>query len=185
MTDDEDNNEGLFLAREWTPEELSSEFNKLLADLNWTAVELTDRMMSLGDYREYKTILRGVHRAIEGQVKPSGEMMALLNQMVRVKRRLTRTYAGTVWSTLPDGSKTAKFDNFTITLLPKSRNRWKVHMTHEGGYSPEWPRWQDGLETAKATALLTLDNAQNTMFEFEEEEARKTAKNTVRAVKLD
>ncbi len=184
MTDREDDNEPLFPAREWTPEELSTEFKGLLAELQWTAVELADRMMSLGDYREYKTILRSVHRVLEGQVKPSGEMMALLNQMVRVKRRLARTYGNTEWTKLPDGSETAKVEGFTITLLPKSRKRWKVHMTHESGYSPEWPRWQDDLEAAKATALLTLDTGQNTLFEFEEEEARKRA-NPRRAIDLD
>lgn len=170
MEDDEDTIESIFGEREWTSEELSAELKKGMDELGWTPVELADRMMSLGDYRPHRTILRGIHRALLGQIKVPGELLALVNQEVRYKRRLKRSYDNLTWTELPDGSQTTKADDFVITLLPKSRGRWKVHMMHpETGYSPSWPRFQDGLRAAKDMAFLTLDNAINWLQECERE----------------
>ncbi|AMB86007.1 hypothetical protein AWM79_12135 [Pseudomonas agarici] len=156
-------------ALERTPEDLAEEFQKSLAELNWSAVALADRMASLGDYRPYKTILRGINRALEGQVKVSGELLALTRQMVRFKRRLQRTYGPTVWTQLGDGSHTTKIEDFTITLVPQSKGRWLVNLVHETGYSPAWPRWQESLDEAKNVAFFTLDNAQNWLLEHHEQ----------------
>lgn len=173
MEDNEDAIETIFGEREWTSEELSAELKKGMDELGWTPVELADRMMSLGDYRPHRTILRGIHRALLGQIKVPGELLALVNQEVRYKRRLKRSYDGLTWTELQDGSLTTKADDFIITLLPKSRGRWKVHMMHpETGYSPSWPRFQDGLRAAKDMAFLTLDNAINWLAEVDPREAQ-------------
>ncbi|RMP44295.1 hypothetical protein ALO95_200080 [Pseudomonas syringae pv. antirrhini] len=156
-------------ASDRTPEELAEDFKKALKELNWSAVALADRMVSLGDYRPYKTILRGINRALEGQIKVSGELLALTRQMVRFKRRLQRTYGQTVWTQLGDGSHTTKIEDFTITLVPKSKGRWLVNLVHETGYSPAWPRWQNSLDDAKNVAFVTLDNAQNWLLEYHEQ----------------
>jgi hypothetical protein len=164
--------DGLFGTREWTAEELATEFGDSLNELDWTAVELADRMTALGDYRPYKTILRGIHRALDRQVKVSGEMMALVRHMVRFKRRLKRSYNSVSWTRLGDNSLTTNLDDFRITLVPKSRGRWLVNLVHSSGYSPSWPRWQDSLEAAKNMAFLTLDNAQNWLLEFDQQQSK-------------
>lgn len=185
MEDDEETVESVFGGREWTAEELSEEFKKCLSELGWTPVELADRMMSLGDYRPYKSILRGIHRAVEGQIKISGELMALIKQEVRYKRRLKRTYDNLEWTRLGDGSYTTTVEDFIITLLPKTKGRWKVHMTHSSGFSPSWPRWQDSLQAAKETAFLTLDGAVNWLHEYEQQQAEERQRGPRRAINLD
>lgn len=185
MEDDEETVESIFGGKEWTVEELSEEFKKCLSELGCTPVELADRMMSLGDYRPYKTILRGIHRAVEGQIKISGELMALIKQEVRYKRRLKRTYDSLEWTKLGDGSYTTSVEDFIITLLPKTKGRWKVHMTHSSGFSPSWPRWQDSLQAAKDTAFLTLDGAVNWLHEYEQQQAEERKRGPRRAINLD
>jgi hypothetical protein len=164
----EDDHSGISNGTEWTAEELSNEFKRALAELGWTPVEIADRLISLGDYRPYKTVLRGIHRAVEGQVKVSGELLAFVRQEVRYKRRLKRAYGNLEWTQIGDGSWTTKAEDFIITLLPQTKGRWKVHMTHVlTGYSPSWPRWQDTLPAAKDMAFLTLDSAMNWLLEQE------------------
>ncbi|OBY05959.1 hypothetical protein BAE36_17300 [Rhizobium leguminosarum bv. trifolii] len=185
MEDDEETIESIFDEREWTSEELSAELKKAIDELGWTPVELADRMVSLGDYRPHRTILRGIHRALLGQIKVSGELLALVKQEVRYKRRLRRTYDCLEWTKLPDQSWTTKAEDFIITLLPQTKGRWKVHMMHtETGYSPSWPRWQDSLPKAKEMALLTLDNAINWLAEVEQERTAENQRSPRRAINL-
>ncbi|KKY59427.1 hypothetical protein ACDH60_26215 [Pseudomonas ficuserectae] len=146
-----------------------------LADLNWTPAALMDRMRSLGDYRKPQTILRGINRALEGQTKPSGELLCLVRQAVRFKRRLLRSYGNTLWTQLGDGSHTTQVEDFRITLAPQTKGRWLVVVVHKDGYSPAYPRWQETLEAAKHMAFMTLDNAQNWQQEYAEEQAREAA----------
>jgi hypothetical protein len=146
-----------------------------LAELGWTAAALMDRMQSLGDYRSPQTILRGLNRALAGQIRPSGELLALVRQMVRFKRRLLRSYGHTTWAQLGDGSHTTQIEDFRITLAPQTKGRWLVNVVHKDGFSPPWPRWQDDLEAAKHIAFITLDNAQNWLQEYAEEQAREAA----------
>lgn len=155
-----------------TVEDLSEKLRFALDELGWTPAALMDRMLSLGDYRPSKTILRGIKRALAGEIKPSGELLALVRQAVFFQRRLLRIYSDVEWTELGDGSHTAQVEDFTITLVPKSKGRWLVNLVHKGGYSPSWPRWQDTLEAAKYMAFITLDNAQNWMREYAEEQAR-------------
>ncbi len=172
MPDDED----FVISAERTAEELAEDLRRALAELEWTPIALMDRMVSLGDYRSPKTILRGINRALDGEVKVSGELLALVRQMVRFKRRLLRTYGDSVWTELGDGSHTTRIEDFTITLVPQSKGRWLVNLVHSSGYSPSWSRWQDGLAAAKNMAFITLDNAQNWLLEYEEEQAREASR---------
>ena len=161
----------LVFGNERTAEDLAADMRSALANLQWTPVDLADRMVSLGDYRSRKTILRGINRALDGEVKVSGELLALVHQMVRFKRRLLNNYGDVVWTELGDGSHTARIEDFIITLAPKSKGRWLVNLTHSSGCSPEWPRWQESLVAAKNMAFVTLDNAQNWLLELEEQQA--------------
>jgi hypothetical protein len=170
MEDDEETIESIFGEREWTPDELSAELKKALDDLGWTPVELADRMISLGDYRPHRTILRGIHRALANEIKVPGELLALVKLEGHYKRRLKNTYDALEWSRLPDGSWTTKTD---------------VHMTHvDSGYSPSWPRYQDSLDQAKLMAWMTLDNAINWLAEVERERAAEMQRGPRRAIDL-
>jgi len=151
---------------------------KDMEELDWSSAGLMDRMVSLGDYRSPATILRGINRALAGEVKPSGELLALVRQAVRFKRRLLRTYESTNWTELEDGSHTAEVDDFRITLVPRTKGRWHVVVVHNNGYSAPYPRWQNTLETAKNIAFITLDNAQDWLHICAEEKARNAVEKT-------
>lgn len=142
-----------------------------LNELNWTPAALVDRMKSLGDYRPRATILRCINRALEGQNKPSGELLALARLAVRFKRRLLLSYENLVWTELVDGSHTVAAEDFRITLVPQSKGRWLVVVVHKNGYCAPYPRWQNTLKDAKHMAFVTLDNAQHWLNECAEEQA--------------
>lgn len=186
MDDRDEAFDSVFGAKEWTAGELSAEFEKVLQELGWAPIDLAERLVALGDYRPHKTILRGIHRAAEGQIKVPGELMALIKQEVHYKRRLKRAYGNLEWTQLGDGSWSTKAEDFIITLLPQTKKRWKVHMTHViTGYSPSWPRWQDSLQAAKDTAFLTLDAAMNWLLEYEQQQAEDRQSGPRRAINLD
>lgn len=170
-----DESEKIITGLERSAEELSKDLHLALVELDWTPAALMDRMRSLGDYRSPATILRGINRALEGQIKPSGELLALVQQAVRFKRRLLRTYRDVVWTKLGDGSHTTQIEDFTITLSPQTRGRWRVNLVHKDGFSPSWPRLQDTLEAAKHMAFITLNNGQNWLQEYADEQAREAA----------
>jgi hypothetical protein len=159
----------------FTSAELAALLQRALDDLGWKPVDLRDQMRLSGDYRPEATILRGINRALAGDIKVSGELFAYAQQMVRLQRRLLHTYGATVWQELGDGSHTTQLEDFTITLVPKTKGRWLVNLVHKGGYSPSWLRWQDSLQAAKNMAFITLDNAQNWMVEYAEQRAREAA----------
>lgn len=167
MTDDDD-----ITSSELTSEDLAQDLRHALDELGWSPAALMDRMISLGDYRSPKTILRGINRALAGEIKPSGELRALVRQAVFFQRRLLRTYDHLEWTQLGDGSHTTRIEDFTITLVPQSKGRWLVNLVHTSGFSPSWPRWQNSLEDAKRMAFITLDNGINWLLEYEEEQAR-------------
>lgn len=146
-----------------------------LTELNWTPAELVDRMKSLGDYRPRATILRGINRALEGQNKPSGELLALARLAVHFKRRLLLSYENLVWTELEDGSHTVAAEDFRITLVPQSKGRWLVVVVHKNGYCAPYPRWQNTLKDAKHMAFVALDNAQHWLNECAEEQAREAS----------
>jgi hypothetical protein len=146
-----------------------------LAELGWTPAALADRMRDIGDYRKPQTILRSINRALEGETRPSGELLALVRQTVYLQRRLLRAYGDLPWTKLGDGSHTAEADDCRMTLKPKPGGRWLVVVMHKDGYSPRYPRWQVGLEAAKRMAYLTLDNALNWVYDNEVEQGRDTS----------
>lgn len=171
VIDMHDDDEDMVSGSDRTAEDLSHDLRNALSELGWSAAALMDRMRSLGDYRTPATILRGINRALEGEIKPSGELMALVQQAVRFQRRLMNTHRDVVWKELADGSYTALIEDFAITLLPQTRGRWKVNLAYrkeghkQDGYSPYWPRFQESLDAAKRIAFITLDNGQNWLLE--------------------
>jgi hypothetical protein len=169
------NHDDVSLSNERTAEDLAEILRQALDELAWTPPALMERMRSLGDYRSPATILRGINRALEGQIKPSGELMALVQQAVRFQRRLLRTYGHAEWTRLGDGSHTTQVDDFRITLVPQTKGRWLVVVVHKEGYSAPYPRWQETLESAKNMAFLSLDSAQDFLEDCAEQTAREAA----------
>lgn len=170
-----DEDDEIISRHERSAEDLSQDLRLALDELDWSPAALMDRMRSLGDYRSSPTILRGINRALEGQIKPSGELLALVQQAVRFQRRLLHIHRAVIWEPLSDGSHTTQIEDFTITLQPQTRGRWRVNLVHKSGYSPSWPRFQETLEAAKRSAFITLDNGQNWLHEYAEEKAREAA----------
>lgn len=171
MLDDDD-----FPSPEHTTANLAEELRETLDELGWSPAQLMDRMRSLGDYRKPQTILRGLNRALAGEIRPSGELIALTRQMLRFQRRLRRTFGNAVWTQLADGSHTTQVPDFRITLVPQSKGRWLVVVVHKDGFSPPYPRWQDSLEAAKNMAFISVDSAQNFLEDYAAEQARESAR---------
>lgn len=153
------------MRQERSSADLANEFRSALRYLDWSPVQLMDQMIESGDYRSPTTILRGINRALSEEVKVSGELLTFVKQLVRLKRRLQRTYAHVVWQPIAGGAFTAKIDDFRITLSPQSQGRWLIITVHDTGYSHKYPRWQTSLEAARSMALFTLDNAQSWLVE--------------------
>ena len=135
------------------------ELNATLHQLGMSPHDLSRRMAKLGDPRSFTAISRSINRMVAGEVKVAGEVVALLEFMKREHRRAQRKADSLVWKRLADGSFTAEVDDFTITLVPKSRGRWHISIVHQSGYSAPWPSWEGSLSDAKVTAVICLEDA--------------------------
>jgi hypothetical protein len=173
MLDDDD-----FPSEERNTATIAEELRETLEELGLSPAQLMDRMRSLGDYRKPETILRGINRALAGEIRPGGELIALTQQMLRYQRRLLRTYGDAQWTRLANGSYTAQVPDFRITLVPQTKARWLVVTVHKDGFSSPYPRWQDSLEAAKKMAFVCIDSAQNFLEDYAEQKAREAAGQT-------
>jgi hypothetical protein len=142
-----------------TPEQARAAFRKALDDLGETQSGLALRMQRLGDRRPLDTILRGVQRMASGETRVSGEMQVLLKMMDRERQRAKYESSTIPWSLVANGCVTAKTRDFTISLAPESKGRWRVSVVHVDGHSPPIPAWQPNLEEAKIKSLLCVDDA--------------------------
>lgn len=172
MLDDDD-----FPSEESNTAAIAEGLRETLEELGWSPAQLMDRMRTLGDYRKPQTIMRGLNRALAGEIRPSGELIALTRQMLRFQRRLRRTFGNAVWTQLPDGSHTTQVPDFRITLVPKTKGRWLVLVVHKDGFSGPYPRWQETLEAAKDMAFICVDSAQNFLEDYAEQKALEAAEN--------
>ncbi len=154
--------------RKLTPEEITAEFRALIAELDETPTELAARLKHLGDHRTVSAISRSIQRMASGDAGVSGEMLLIAKLLIRQQRVRDQRYSNLQWRRHPNNVHSATVDGFTITLSPKTKERWHVNLVHDRTkYSPPWPSWQPDLETAKKKALTCLFDAQNDLAEIE------------------
>lgn len=141
------------------PEDATRIFQAALKIIDESPGRLALRMQRLGDHRPLGTITRAIQRMASGETKVSGEMQVIVQLMVRERERATEDVTRLRWSQV-GRTMTAATKDFTITLSPQGRGRWKVSVTHvPTRYSPDWPVWQTNLEDAKIKAILCIDDA--------------------------
>jgi len=136
-----------------------ADFKDELLALDKTPAELTIQMKDWGDPRSRDAILRSIQRMAAKETSVSGEMRVIINMMLYQQYINKQKCARLEWQNHSNGDISTKSDNFTITLIPHSRNRWQVSLVHDEGYSHPWPTWQVGIESAKRKALMCLEDA--------------------------
>jgi hypothetical protein len=139
-------------------------------EIHATPNSISRRMLDLGDYRSQTVIIRSLHRMLAGETRVSGEMLVIANLLVREFRQLLKQYADLKWQTLANGCMTTIAGEFRITLHPKPRGKWLVHLVYlKSGYSPPYPQWQPSLEVAQQKAIACLADALNEVEQLEKE----------------
>ncbi len=141
-------------------------FRQRLSNLGMSQSAFAVRLKQLGDSRSQETILRGVQRMATGEARVSGEMKVLLRLLEDRQSRLRRLAEEVVWMERSDGAVTAEVDKFSIYLQPQSRTRWSISLRHKNGYSPPWPCWESDLTSAKARALLAVEEGHRDLAEI-------------------
>ena len=141
------------------PEDATRIFQAALKIIDESPGRLALRMQRLGDHRPLGTITRAIQRMASGDTRISGEMQVIVQLMVRERERAAEDVTRLRWSQV-GRTMTAATRDFTITLSPQTRGRWRVSVTHvPTRYSPDWPVWQTSLEDAKIKAILCIDDA--------------------------
>ncbi len=146
-------------ASPYSPEDATRLFQAALKIIDESPGRLALRMQRLGDHRPLGTITRAIQRMAAGETKVSGEMQVVVQLLVRERERAAEDVMRLRWSQVGK-TMTAATRDFTITLSPQSRGRWKVSVTHvPTRYSPDWPVSQTSLEDAKVKAILCIEDA--------------------------
>jgi hypothetical protein len=143
-----------------TPEQVLESFRVDVDVVAGGASRLTRIMAKLGDQRKPDVVSRGIQRMLTGEVRVAGEMLVILNLLRREKLRAARLIGEVSWTEQSDGIVTAEIADFSISIRPATRGRWRSDLHHKGGYSPTWPKWQQNIEDAKKAALSRLLEAQ-------------------------
>ena len=148
-------------------------FKTAMNELADSPAEIAKRLFRLGDKRSPKVIVRGIQRMLAGETRVSGEMMVIVNLLVRERRRLLKQYGDLQWQTFGKESLTTIAGDFRINLHPQTKGRWKVDLVHlKTGFNPPWQEWQNSPEAAKTKALLCLEDAYNELHELESEASK-------------
>lgn len=138
-----------------TPEERTEQFKALLGELDETPLKLALRLNGLGDFRSPATITRSIQRMAAGDTIVSGEMLVILKLLVHQQRLRDEKESEVPWKQQPNKVWSANIDGFQVTLHPKTKDRWHIHLVYmETGYSPAWQPWPTGIEAAKKKAVL-------------------------------
>lgn len=152
--------------RKPTEEELREKFSAALAEISFTPAELMGLMIDRGDYRDSASIIRSINRMVSGETRVSGEMMVLVNGLVRQHRRLKQQYPDLVWNLNEHGTYSAQVGDWHVYIVPKSKGRWLLYCRDGvSDYSPPFGRWLSSLEEAKNKALMSVDEGITQMAE--------------------
>lgn len=117
-------------------------------------------MIRWGDYRSSEAIARSLQRVMSGDIRVSGEMCVIMTAIRQNWLRSERLVHETVWIQHDDLSVTAEVADFSVTIYPATKGRWRSNLVHKSGYSPSWPTWQNNIEDAKRAAVHRLVKAQ-------------------------
>jgi hypothetical protein len=146
-------------------------FRTAIEDLTLNQSSLADTLSTLGDRREFKTILRSIQRMVNGEARVSGEMQAIVTLLGRERSRALRLVQSTEWKPYGnDGGLTATIQDVALALIPQNRGRWMIHAQYVGGgakgYSPAMPHWRGNLDDAKIRAVLAVEETLDHMEEI-------------------
>lgn len=143
-----------------------SEYATYLRDINLSIVELANCLKELGDPRETLQIRQDLAYIASGKQPGSGTVCAPLHLLWRRKQRLTLRRAALSWKA--EGANcVATKGRFKVTLEPRSKGRWKLHIFYPPKWTLQWVKWSWPLDTAKARALLYLDIFTEEMVQFQ------------------
>lgn len=151
-----------------TEEQLRGRFNAALRELNFSAADLLHWMSKRGDYRDSAATMRSIQRMASGETRVSGEMMVLVNMLLRQYRRLNARHPNLVWQKNERGGYSTQIDGWYVYIHPKSKGRWLLECScgpSREDFSPEWGRWLDFLEEAQNKALMYVEEGMADMAE--------------------
>jgi hypothetical protein len=139
-----------------TPDEITEAFRADVLAFVGGVPQLVSVMRGIGDYRKPEAATRSIQRMMAGDVAVSGEMRVILAMLRQERLREGRLLSEAQWTEIPDGAVEARVSDFSITISPATKGRWRSNLVHKNGYSPSWPTWQHTLEDAKRTAIQRL-----------------------------
>lgn len=140
-----------------TDPDLRSVMMRLMKEMYFNTSDLTEFMKSMGDQRDYSTIMRSIQRMLSGEVKVSGEMIVILHMLLGQRLRLKERYPDIEWEVQPDQRHIAHVDNYKIVLIPE-RKKWKIDCRRVGDkHSLTWERFSHSIEEAKYRCLSYIE----------------------------
>ncbi|RWD32149.1 MAG: hypothetical protein E5Y88_30010 [Mesorhizobium sp.] len=152
-----------------TPEEQRRKLIASLSELTLSPADLARHLERNRDYREFSATIRSIQRMIAGETRVSGEMMVIVNMLLRQHRRLKARYRDLKWERSEHGVYWAQLDDWFVYISPQTRGRWILSCRNGPGpkdYSPPFGRWLDSLEEAKNKALVCVEEGMNDLAEI-------------------
>lgn len=152
-----------------TPEEQRQKLIAALGELTLSPADLARHLEKNRDYRDFSATIRGIQRMIAGETRVSGEMMVIVNMLLRQHRRLKARYPDLKWEQTEHGTYYAQVENWFVYISPQTRGRWILSCRNGPSpkdYSPPFGRWLDSLEEAKNKALACVEEGMNDLAEF-------------------
>jgi hypothetical protein len=147
-----------------TPEAITERFNAELAELQMTISDLATHMDKNRDNRDFSAAIRSIQRMVSGDTRVSGEMLVIVNMLLRQRRRLRVKYQNLKWNINNNDAYCAQIEDWYVHIEPKTKGRWLVSCRHgkdPKGYSPPFGRWLNSIEEAKDKALYFVEEGMN------------------------
>ncbi|BCG98695.1 hypothetical protein MesoLj131b_06950 [Mesorhizobium sp. 131-2-5] len=151
------------------PERERQRFTAALAELKFIPADLAAFMDKNRDYRDFSATIRSIQRMLSGETRVSGEMMVIVNMLLRQHRRLKAKYPNLQWQRNEHGVHSAQVEGWFVYVSPQTRGRWRLECSSgpsRSDYSPSWGRWLDSLEEAKEKALVCVEEGMNDLAEL-------------------
>lgn len=153
-----------------TPEQQRQTFAAALAELTLSPADLARHLEKNRDYRDFSATIRGIQRMVAGETRISGEMMVIVNMLLRQHRRLKRRYPNLTWERTEHGTYWTQVEDWFVYISPQTRGRWILSCRNgpnHKDYSPPFGRWLDSLDEAKNKALACVEEGMSDLAEME------------------